>query len=568
MENQAFVELSIIIIFTLIMCGIMRALRQPIMIGYLFSGILLSPNFLNLLHNSTGLTTFSEIGISFLLFMVGLGLNLRNIREVGKSGMLTGLLQITLTSLFYFGLGQIFGFDNLTSAYIAVGLSFSSTVVIMKLLTDKLSLESLPGKITVGILIIQDLVAMLLLMVVSATSRGGDLASVILQTLLKGLGVTTILILISLKILPYITKKVAKSQELLLLFSIGWCMAIASLFYLMNFSVEIGALLAGITLSFSPYRHEISSKMRPLRDFFILLFFVLLGSQIVFTDLASLILPILILSIFVLLINPLIVIFVMGRFGYTKKTAFQVGVNFSQVSEFSLILGALGMKVGHLTQDTLSLLAIVGLITITGSTYFISYSEKIYQLLQQRLSIFERKGHKIDRHRNFDHQEHEIILIGYAKMGTALVESFKKMDKKFFIIDYDPQIIQELTSQYIDCLYSDISNSETFDEINFQNTKMVISTAKDLDTNLLLISKIQKLNPETIIIVLSHQIDEALRLYEQGANYVIMPYHIGSHHTSSLIVEYNFDMEKFLIEKTNHINKLLIKKQLSHHKNY
>lgn len=542
----------------------MRMLRQPIMIGYILSGILLS--FFNLMHNTDGLSTFSEIGISFLLFLVGLGLNLKNIKEVGKTALFAGLFQIALTALFYFGLSKIFGFNDLTSVYIAIGLSFSSTIVIMKLLTDKLTLETLPGKISVGILIIQDLAAMILLMLVSATSKGGDLTTVILQTLFKGAGLIAILMLISIKVLPYITKKVAKSQELLLLFGVGWCMALGSLFYLLNFSIEIGALLAGITLSFSPYRHEISSKMRPLRDFFIMLFFVLLGSQMVFSNLANLILPMLIFSASVLLINPLIVIFLMGRMGYTKKTSFQAGINFSQVSEFSLILATLGLKVGHLDQSALSLLTIVGLITITGSTYFIMYSEKIYRHLSKFLGIFERKGKKIDQHRNFDHQEHEIILIGYAKMGSALVESFKKLGKKFFIIDIDPQIIQELSAQSIDCLYGDISNTETFDEINFSKTKMVISTAKDLDTNLLLISQIKKLNPQTIIIVLSHQVDEALKLYEQGANYVIMPYHLGSHHTSSLILEYNFDLEKFLIEKNNHINKLLIKKQLSHSK--
>ena len=566
MENQAFVELSIVIITTLLICGVMRILRQPIMIGYILSGILLSPNFFNLIHNSDGLSTFSEIGISFLLFIVGLGLNLKNIKEVGKTAFLAGLLQITITSLFYFGLTKIFGFNDVSSIYIALGLSFSSTIVIMKLLADKLTLETLPGKITVGILIIQDLAAMILLMIVSATSKGGDLTTAILQTLFTGSILVVVLMFMSIKLLPYITKKVARSQELLLLFSIGWCMALGSLFYLLNFSIEIGALLAGITLSFSPYRHEISSKMRPLRDFFIMLFFVLLGSQMIFTNLTSLILPILILSICVLLINPLIVIFLMGRLGYTKKTSFQAGINFCQVSEFSLILATLGFKVGHLDQNILSLLTIVGLITITGSTYFIMYSEKIYRQLSKFLSIFERKGKKIDQHKNFNDQEHEIVLIGYAKMGSALVESFKQLGKKFFIVDIDPQIIQELSAQSIDCLYGDISNAETFDEINFSKAKMVISTAKDLDTNLMLISKINKLNPQTIIIVLSHQVDEALRLYEQGANYVIMPYHLGSHHTSSLILEYNFDLAKFLVEKNSHINKLLIKKQLSHSK--
>jgi len=566
MPEQAFIELSTVILTTLVVCGIMRMLRQPIMIGYIISGILLSPNVFNLLQHSEGLQTFSQIGISFLLFMVGIGLNPKNIKEIGKTAIGTAVFQILLTFALYFGLSKIFGFNNTYSLYIAIGLSFNSTIVIMKMLSDKLTLETLPGKISVGILIIQDLLAMIILMLVSATSQGGDLTTTIILTLLKGTIVISILFYFSNKFLPYLTKKVAHSQELLLLFSISWCMALASLFHFLNFSIEIGALLAGVTLSLSPYRYEITAKMRPLRDFFIMLFFVLLGSQLVFKDITSLLLPIIVLSISVLIINPLIITFLVGRLGYTKKTSFLSGVNFSQVSEFSLILATLGLKVGHLDNQILSLLTMIGLISITGSTYFINYSEKIYLLLSPYLKIFELSGAKKDHHKNFDHHQHEIVLIGYSKLGPPLIDTFQKLSKSFFIVDYDPKIISELGQQDIDCFYGDISNPETFDDINFHETKMVISTIKDLDTNLLLINKVRQSNPQSIIITLSHQPEEALKLYEQGSNYVIMPYYIGGHHTSSLISEFGFDLDKFLQEKQNHIKKLLIKKQLRHNK--
>jgi Kef-type K+ transport system membrane component KefB/Trk K+ transport system NAD-binding subunit len=562
MQEQAFVELSLVILTTLVICGFFKALRQPIMIGYIVSGIVLSPNLTGILSNSEGLSTFSQIGITFLLFMVGLGLNPKHIKDIGKTALMTALGQLFITGGIVFLLSKQFGFDDTTAIYIGLGLSFSSTIVIMKMLTDKLTIETLPGKISIGILIIQDLIAMAALMIISAIAKNGDLATTILETIAKGAILIGVLAIISNKILPIITTKIAKSQEMLLLFSIAWCMAVASMFFVMDFSIEIGALLAGVTLSLSPYRYEISSKMRPLRDFFIMLFFVFLGSQIVFNDISSLILPIITLSLLILIINPIIISFIIGRMGYTKKTSFLAGINFSQISEFSLIVVALGVNVGQLDQKILSLLTLVALISITGSTYFIMYSEKIYRKLNKQLDFLEKHGKKLDEHKHFDHAEHDIILIGHGKMGISLIESFNNIGKNFFVIDYDPRVIHELNEKNIDCLYADVSNLDTYSELNIDDAKMIISSIKDAETNHLLINTIRQKNLTAIIIVLAHESEEALQLYEQGADHVIMPFHIGGEHTSEIISKYGFNTNKFHLEKKRHISKLLIRKGL------
>jgi Kef-type K+ transport system membrane component KefB len=325
-------------------------LRQPIIIGYIVSGIVLSPNLLGVLGHHDGFATYSQIGISFLLFMVGLGLNPRNIREVGKPAIVTGLSQVALTTLFALLLGQLFGLTPLYSLYLALGLSFSSTIIIMKLLSDKNALETLYGRISVGFLITQDLVAMLILMFVSASAGGSDLASTLTALLAKSLLLGGFLYLASVKALPWIGNKMARSQEMLLLFSITWCISLAGIFALLGFSLEIGALLAGVTLSVSPYKHEISAKMKPLRDFFIMIFFVLLGSQMILADISRQLGLILFSSALVLIGNPLIVLTVMGRLGYTRKTSFMAGLTVAQISEFSLILATLGIKVGHIPQ--------------------------------------------------------------------------------------------------------------------------------------------------------------------------------------------------------------------------
>ncbi|MBD3269937.1 sodium:proton exchanger [Candidatus Peregrinibacteria bacterium] len=566
-EQRLFIELSIIVISTLILSGIMRILKQPIMIGYIIVGILLSPQVFGIMESHHSIATFSQIGITILLFMVGLHLNPKNVKETGKVSIVTGITQVCTTTLLGYLAGLLMGLGHVVSIYIAIGLSFSSTIVIMKLLSDKKDLHSLYGRISTGILIVQDLIAMIVLMVISAISKEGDINTLILSTVLKSVGIISVLYFFSKYALPKLLKKVASSQEVLLLFSIGWCMALASVFYFLDFSIEIGALLAGITLSMSPYRYEISSKMRPLRDFFVMLFFVLMGAEMDFSSINQFIFPIIAFSLLVLIGNPLIIMSTMGLMGYTKKNSFKTALTCAQISEFSLIMLALAIKVGQVPANISSMLTMIGILTIIGSTYFIIYDEKIFNALNKFLDVFERKGHKVDQHIKHSGEKHDIVVLGFSKLGSEIVKGLSEKKKKFLVVDFDPRNIRNLTRQSIDCRYGDIGNAELFDELNFEKTKMIISTIKDFDTNLLLIHKIRKINQNAIIIVVSHQIDEALRLYQEGVNYVIMPNYIGGNHTSGIIAEYGYDIDKFLQEKNIHVNQLLIKKQINFGKN-
>ncbi len=564
MAISIFIELSVVIIIAVLVAGIMRLLRQPLVIGYILTGIIVSPYFLNIVKSTDAIATFAQIGIVLLLFMVGLNLNPRIIKDVGKVSLVTGVGQVIFTSLVGFFIGQLLGFSTIVSIYIAIALTFSSTIIIMKLLSDKGDLETLYGRIAIGFLIIQDLIVIVILMVISSIPAGINFTTLALETVLKGVGVLLLLFLISVYIFPQLTKAIAKSQEFLLLFSIGWCFAIASLFYYLNFSIEAGALLAGITLSLSPYHYEIGSKMKPLRDFFIILFFILLGSQMIFTNISQYIIPIIIFSIFILIGNPLIVMVLMGLLGYTKRNSFLAGLTVAQISEFSLILVALGVKVGHLTTDILSLVTIIGLITIAGSTYLILYANKIYPHLSRYLGIFERKGEKVDEHKHHKDGTYDIILFGYDRIGYDILESFKKIKKKFLVVDYNPETITKLAKGGFDCKYGDASDSELLNELNFSKIKMVASTIHNLDTNLLLINKVRESNKKAIITVVSHQIDEAMKLYDAGATYVLMPHFLGGHHVSTMIEEHGLNLNKFLKEKVAHIEHLRKRKEIGH----
>ena len=558
---EVFIELSIILGITVLIAGLMKLLRQPLIIGYILAGIIVSPYFLNVIKSTETISVFSQIGVTFLLFIVGISLSPKVIKEVGKVSLVTGIGQIVFTSLFGFLISRLLGFSVIVSLYIAIALTFSSTIIIMKLLSDKKDTERLYGKISIGFLLVQDIFAIILLMVISSFSGGFKLSELSVQFFAVGLVLIGGFVLISIYVLPRLSTFFAKSQEFLFLFSIGWGLGLAALFHHIGFSMEIGALVAGVALSMSPFHYEISSKLKPLRDFFIILFFVILGSQMVFGSMGELIVPAIIFSLFILIGNPLIVMVLMGFLGYKKKTGFQAGFTVAQISEFSLILVALGVSVGHLTNEILSLVTIVGLITISGSTYLIMYSDKIYPYLSKYLSIFERNK-LVKEEKEFEN--YDVVLFGYNRIGYDLLQSFKKLKKRVLVVDYNPDTILELTKKGIECRYGDVDDEEFLSEMNLVETKMIVSTIPEFATNLLLVDRIRLINKKAIIITISHNIEEARELYKKGATYVIMPHFLGGIHASKMIDEYKFDLSKFLGERERHIKYLKNKKRLGH----
>ena len=563
MIEDIFIKLSLVILIAVAVSFIVRLLKQPLIIGYILTGILVSPYVFSIIKSQGEFVAFSHLGISLLLFIVGLNLNPKIIKEVGKVSILTALGQFFLTSSLALAIGLLFGFSLTTSLYIAVALSFSSTIIIMKLLADKGDIDTLYGRISIGFLIIQDLIAILILIFLSSASGELGFSSIVVRILL-GVGSIVALFFFGIYLMPAITKFVARSQEFLLLFSIGWCLALAAIFNYLRFSTEIGALLAGITLSVSPYRYEIGSKIKPLRDFFLVIFFVLLGSQMIFTDISKYIIPIIVFSVLVLVGNPIIVFLIITLMGYTKRNSFLSGMTVAQISEFSLIVLALGVTRKDITPEILSLVTMVGLITIAGSTYFIMYSSKIYPLLSKYLRIFEKKGKKIDEHKYHSSKNYHVILFGHNRIGYDLIHSIKKLGKKFLVVDYNPEIIVALAKQKIEARYGDADDSELLDELNLSKARMVISTIPDLETNLLLIKKVKERNQNAILIVVSHHIDDSLKLYEEGATYVVMPHFLGGRHTATLIERYKFGADKFLKERIAHIEHLKMRKEEGH----
>jgi len=553
-----FAELSIIIVTAAGVSILIKLLKQPLVVGYILSGVLVGPYFLNLLNSVEALELFSKIGIAILLFIVGLSLNPIVIREVGKVSLITGVGQVIFTSLIGFLIVRALGYDNIASIYVAIALTFSSTIIILKLLSDKGDLDKLYGKISIGFLLVQDLIAIIILLVVSTFSfsqTGGGATEALIKLLIKGVLIITTLAIISQFILPRAERFFAKSQELLFIFSLAWGFGIAAIFAEIGFSVEIGALIAGVALSLSPFSYEISARMKPLRDFFIILFFILLGSQLIIGDIGQFLVPALLLSSFVLIGNPIIVIILMNLLGYKRKTAFMAGLTVAQISEFSLILAALAYSLGHINQEIVSLITLVGIITITGSTYLILYADHIYLKVEWLIKFINfRKTTK--RERSMENKPCDTIIFGFDRVGIDFVRAVEKINKNYIVVDFNPTAISKLQNQNIPFRYGDAEDIEFLEELGLKNTKLIISTIPDFNSNLLLVRTYRRVNPVGIILVISHDIDHARELYLAGASYVIMSHYLGAHHASLMIERYGFNSHEFERERNLHLQKL------------
>jgi Kef-type K+ transport system membrane component KefB len=553
-----FVEIGLIIFIATAVSFFMRMLKQPLIVGYILSGILLGPYFLNLIQSTEAIELFSKLGIAILLFIVGLNLKPDIIREVGKVSLITGIGQMFITSILGFFLMRFIGLNITASIYGAIAITFSSTIIVLKLLSDKGDLDKLYGKISIGFLLVQDVFATLILLGVSIFSSSSFVENNLNTALFlsfKCFVFFFVLYLISKYLLPKLSKFLIQSSELLFLFSITWGIGLASVFYLFGFSLEIGALAAGVALSSFNFSQEIASRMKPLRDFFILLFFVMLGSQMIFTNVGNIIIPALIVSFFVLVIKPMVVFVIMNILGYGNRTSFSSGLAIAQVSEFSLILVGLGLTLGHLSREVVSLITLVGIITIAGSTYLIIYSDKLYSILRSILHFveFNKKPKFKDEKIN---EVIDMIVLGYDRVGYDFVKIAKKMEINYFVVDFDPTAIKQLQEKNIPCFFGDADDVDFLDEIGVKKAKIIVSTIPEFKTNLNLVSYCKNHNPKGIVITVSHNIKNTQELYKNGASFVVMPHYLGAKHASHMIENYAFHNESFEKEKKLHLEYL------------
>jgi Kef-type K+ transport system membrane component KefB len=467
----------------------------------------------------------SHFGLSLLLFIVGLNLSLKTIKEFGKHSLILGFAQILIT--FIFGLFiLVFGFGTKNSVLVSICLAFSSTAVVLKLLYDKKLIDTLSGKITTGILIVQDLIVVFVLIIFSNSFSNPIL---VVEKILIGIGFIFVIFVLSSLLMKKIFNLFSRNMELLILISIAWCFVISVFSMMLGFSIEIGALLSGISLSNLPQRYEIEHKIEVLRDFFIILFFILVGSQINISYFFENLFLVLILSLFVLIIKPIIIFLIMLHYGYPVKTSFYTSIFLSQISEFSFVIASLFSN-----QEILSLITLVGLITITISSYFIYHIETIYLNLLKYLEIF-KKFEKSKYIKEPKKKKYDVILFGFDDIGIDLLETLKNMKLRTLVIDLNPEVFEKLVKKGIDCILEDVCDLQLLDKINFENVKMSIITIQDPEISKFLINKLEEKNNQMIVISVAQNVEEAKELYNLGSTYVLVPHLLGGAHAAALI---------------------------------
>lgn len=555
MNTTVFVEFGLLLVITASVATVMKILRQPMIIGYIATGLLVGPQFLNIVSVDTTFEAFSHFGLALLLFIIGLGLNPRVIREVGRASFITGLGQVIFTAIAGYAIARTLNFNPTEAFYIGIALTLSSTIIILKILSDKRETNQLYAKIITGLLLVQDMVATILLISVasSSTNQNNQWMHVLGASMVLASG----LVLVSVFILPRLEKFVSSGQEYLFLFSIAWGFGVASLFSVAGLSIEVGALFAGIALSPLAYSQEVSSRLRPLRDFFVILFFIALGARIEITNLQQDLLPALIFSSYVLIGNPLIVMSLMGLMGYTKKTSFKAAMTVAQISEFSLVFVLLAASMNKIDERIVGIITLVGLITIAVSSYMMLFDETLFRWVGKYLNLFERRY--VRREKRALHNA-DIILFGYKRGGKEFVHTFERLGKKFLVVDYDPDVIEELKQTERTFAYGDANDAEFLDEIDFEKARMVISAISDYQTSMFLTIQVRARNPDAIIIVHAEHPEEAMQLYDHHASYVMMPRYIGSERVSQMISKAGFRRSEFNEARDHHLD--YVKKHL------
>lgn len=555
MHGEVFGELSQVILVTVGVSIIMKIIRQPLILGYILAGLLVGPSFLNLIHSEEVFEVFSNIGIALLLFIIGLGMHVSEFRRLGKPVFIAAATVLLTVGTLGYTAGSLMGLTKTEAIITAFALFFSSTIIIVKILSDKKEANRLHGQIAIGVILLDDIVATLALLFVVAGENGGLSAFEIGGLFVKGLGLMLLLYLANTRFLGKLTKVMASSQELLFLFALAWGFGVASLFELAGFSIEVGALFAGVALASLPYTQEIASRLKPLRDFFVVLFFITLGNSLQLDNLSAGLVPAIVLSAIVMLVKPLAITGSLGVLGYPKRVAFKAGINLSQISEFSIILVLLAYSSGMVSEQLSAIITIVAIVTITSSTYLMHYDNRLYKLFDRiKFKMFEKEtAHR--EHRG--HGSFPMILFGYHKGGHEFINAFKEMGKRYVVVDYNPAVIEVLERQNIPCVYGDATDVELLEELGIEKAKLVVSTFTEHAVTQSLVTNVKHINPDAVIVCHADNQTEALSLYELGATYVMIPHYIGSEKVSAFVKKKGLDKKEFEEFRSRHLGSLL-----------
>ncbi|MFP4238061.1 MAG: cation:proton antiporter [Rhodosalinus sp.] len=535
--QSPFAEIAALLVLAAVVGFLGIVLRQPLIVSFIAVGLIAGPSALDLVRSDEEISLLSELGIAVLLFLVGIKLDVKLIRSLGAVSLLTGLGQVAFTSVFGYLIGLALGLGHVTALYIAVALTFSSTIIIVKLLSDKREIDSLHGQIALGFLIVQDLVVVVAMIVLSAigigAGDGGHGGGSVPLVLASGLAMVALVVLFVRYVANPLTERLAHAPELLVIFAIAMAAMFAAAGDIVGLGKEVGGLLAGVALASTPYRETIAARLAPLRDFLLLFFFIALGSALDLSLLGTHVTGAVVFSLFVLIGNPLIVLAIMGALGYRKRTGFLAGLTVAQISEFSLIFIAMGVSLGHVQEDALGLVTMVGLVTIAASTYMITYSHQLYAVFEPLLGVFERKGTPREPFEAGAHRADgfKVIIFGLGRFGTAIGMRLKKRGIRVLGVDFNPSAVRRWGELGLETEFGDATDPEFVAELPLNRAEWIVSTVpihptglshEDTRTTLIQLTRTSGFTGR--VAVASHHARDTEELFAAGADMVLEPF--------------------------------------------
>ncbi|MEO8664622.1 MAG: cation:proton antiporter [Ignavibacteria bacterium] len=534
-------SIGIAILAATVMAFTAHFLKQPLLLAYIAAGVIIGPGIgFGFIQNEHDIETISHMGLILLLFMIGLEIDVKELKKVGKSLLLSGTFQfvicVMLGLVFFYLIGFRIGGGNYNLLYLAVCCGLSSTAIVVKLLYSKFELDTLAGRLTLGILVFQDIWAIIMLSIQSNLSSPDII--LILLSFVKGALVVLISLLVSKYILPRLFRAIAKTPEIVLIASLGWCFLICGLASVFGLSLEMGALIAGVSISTFPYNHDVIAKVVNIRDFFVTLFFVALGMQITNPSdnpeilLFSAAAAVFLIASRFLSIFPLLYVLKNGN-----RVSLLTSINLAQLSEFSLVIAALGLAAGQITPDILSIIIFTFVITSVTSTYLIKYSDPIQKSLSKLAVKIGFKDMGAEENKTGDSDIRDVAILGFYTTASSLLNEMESYDSgnddgfrildNVMVIDFNPDVHKRLKDRGIKTYYGDISHMDTLLNSGIEHAKIIISTIPDSilvgTSNMKLLSNIRSVAPHVKIIVTAESPALAIELYEKGAHYVLVP---------------------------------------------
>jgi Kef-type K+ transport system membrane component KefB len=530
MQHHLLQDIGLAIVAATVLAYVARFARQPLLLAYIGAGLLIGPVGLGYVSDPASIQSLAELGLAFLLFIVGLEIDVRKLLASGRVATIATAVQTAGSALLGWGTARLLGYEGLSALYLGIAVAFSSTMIVVKLLSDRSELDTLAGRLTLAILLVQDVLAVVVLAIQPSLGGGAEGGPVLQASLSVAKGVALVggALLAGRFVLPVVLRSVAKSPEILLVSAVSWCFLVCWAAMETGFSSAMGALVAGVSLSTLPYSIDVVAKIRSLRDFFVTLFFVSLG-MLLPVPTPGLVFSALALSAVVIASRFLTIPPVMRLLGHDNRSGLLSAIHLSQISEFALVILLIGVsdRFRHIPSEIVSLGVMILVLTATGSTYLVQGSHTLVRRFVRLAGATPFEDPMSGTARREEHAEVPIVLVGCFRVASSLVHGLLDAGRTFRVIDFNPRTHRELLDLGVPCVYGDISHLDTLEHAGVARASILISSVPDDflrgTSNRKLLDSLRGLNPSATIVVTAESAAQALELYAAGADYVLVP---------------------------------------------